>query len=67
MRAFCAVVLFLNSSAALAQDWTPYTTDERFSGVYLCIPEISGGLRFNGQSSQWEHGAFRLRQLPTDC
>ena len=67
MRAFCAVALFLYSSAALAQDWTPYTTGERFNGVYLCRPEISGGLRFNGQSSQWEHGAFRLRGnfLPT--
>lgn len=38
-----------------------YDTNGSFAGSYLCIPDASGGVFFNGEYNRWEGGVFNTQ------
>lgn len=42
-----------------------YEASGRHAGVYLCVPEVSGGLQFDDPSRQWRPTSFDVRPTAT--
>jgi hypothetical protein len=43
---------------ALAEDES-WDTTGKYAGVYLCIPEVSGGVFYDEQAKAWRSGSFK--------
>lgn len=49
--------------STVAQESLPphpyYEAEGKHEGVFLCVPELSGGIRFDEFSKRWTYGGFR--------
>jgi hypothetical protein len=55
-----ALALMMPAATAQAEviDHFLFDATGKHAGVYLCVPELSSGIRFDEFSKQWTHGQF---------